>query len=292
MSMKNCKASAKQITDSRRLFQNQYAHLNDFGGYDGVVLAPIISRKVFAGGRQQESLRSLGQFEWIERKAKALQKNIWKNRKELWPEGVPENPVQLLDPSIAIQFIGYEYDLSEYLGEFTGIGANSEIAGVIDRADKRVSISRRLRYKTRRFTAAHELGHALLHTEAVMHRDRPIDGSAKTNEPREPMELEADKFASYFLMPERLLRERFRINFGISGVFFLNDDTAFALDPANPEALINGCKSPRDLSRILANTGQYNGRNVYSLATQFGVSVEAMAIRIEELELVKIHHGR
>ncbi|HEB93592.1 MAG TPA: ImmA/IrrE family metallo-endopeptidase [Gammaproteobacteria bacterium] len=282
MKMKNYKASAKQITDSRQLLQNQYAHQNDDGEFDGVVMVPVEnSSKRY----QQKNLCALSQHERIKCKARELQKNIWNNRKELWPGNIPDNPIQLLDPRIAIQFIGYKYDQPECLGEFSGNGATGEIAGVIDRSAKQISISRRLSPQIRRFTAAHELGHAILHKEMLMHRDRPIDGSVKT---REPMELEADKFASYFLMPEKLIRERFRMNFGVTSAFVLTDDTAFALDPTNPEGLINRCKTLRNLSKILAKAEQYNVRHVYSMANQFGVSVEAMAIRLEELQLVKI----
>jgi len=42
----------------------------------------------------------------------------------------------------------------------------------------------------------------------------------------------------------------------------------------------------RQLSRMLASAEQFNGRHFVSLANQFKVSTGAMAIRLEELELV------
>lgn len=59
----------------------------------------------------------------------------------------------------------------------------------------------------RRFTAAHELAHA------VLHRDRMgrfiSDASVnESGEAVEPMEREADRFAAQLLMPEKILRKR------------------------------------------------------------------------------------
>lgn len=56
----------------------------------------------------------------------------------------------------------------------------------------------------------HMIGYALLHREARMHRDKAIDGSDQQAGPRDRIEYEADKFASVFLMPEKLLRTRFK----------------------------------------------------------------------------------
>jgi len=50
-------------------------------------------------------------------------------------------------------------------------------------------------------------------------------------------------------------------------------------------ALEKKCRTLRDLAMLLAGTQQYNGRFFDSLAKQFGVSIAAMAIRIEELNL-------
>ena len=46
--------------------------------------------------------------------------------------------------------------------------------------------------------------------------------------------------------------------------------------------------SLRDISRILAKTESFNGQYFRSLADQFYVSVEAMAIRLEELSLLEV----
>jgi hypothetical protein len=47
-------------------------------------------------------------------------------------------------------------------------------------------------------------------------------------------------------------------------------------------------KTLRQLSRVLASAEHYNGLQFNSLANQFRVTNEAMAIRLEELELLEI----
>ncbi len=118
-----------------------------------------------------------------------------------------------------------------------------------------------------------------------MHRDRPLDGSQVDRGGRDHIEIDADKFASFFLMPEKLLRTRFRRLF-LCEKFTVNEATAFALDPSGKHQLLWRGKTRRELARILAGSTSYNGQNFSSLAEQFKVSIEAMAIRIEELDLL------
>ena len=102
--------------------------------------------------------------------------------------------------------------------------------------------------------------------------------------PQDPVETEANKFASYFLMPAKLVGQFFVEFFGTNR-FVLNEGTRFALGRGG---IVNLPPSPtlRNVSRILASVDNYNGIRFYSLSQQFQVSNEAMAIRIEELELV------
>jgi len=67
----------------------------------------------------------------------------------------------------------------------------------------------------RRFTIAHELGHAILHQFDEVHIDRsfkfrsPVSAKAVDIE-----EIEANTFAAWILMPERFLQSEIR-NFGV-----------------------------------------------------------------------------
>lgn len=305
--MDNSNNSSMRIREARRRLQNPYAFLNSEGGYDAVAIQENATEQLNNAVRQllhpyayindaEYSVETKSKqstvvtsdknniYAEIERKARDLQISIWKNRHQLWQEGVPSDPVELLNPSIAVQHIGYDYELAESLGDFRQEGKDIEVAGIIDPITKRISISRRLPHNTHRFTVAHELGHALLHSQShQMHRDRAIDGSSPR---RESTEVEADKFATYFLMPEKLVRKYFQEVFGVSP-FILSEDTAFALNNKTPFELMSACKTTRDLSRVLAKAEYYNGTHVRSIASRFSVTVETMAIRLEELKLLE-----
>lgn len=286
--------SADKIAASRRILQDPYAHLDEFGGFSAIAtentaclqpdafttLSQQAEGKYFALLRNKRGNHRYSNAE-IESKAKDLQRKMWQDRGEMWPVTAPSNPIDILDPAIAFGLIGYDFDLEETLGQDYHEGKQIEVAGIIDDTSKKVRISRQFPYDVRSFTAAHELGHALLHDARGLHRDRPLDGTSVS---REAVEREADKFASYFLMPGKLLKVRFEAHFGTNN-FSLNDDTRFALTRGTSLNLKKDCKTLRDLSRILASAMSYNGLHFVSLASQFKVSTEAMAIRLEELGL-------
>lgn len=283
----------EMIAASRRLLQDPYAHLDEFGGFSASEIPAGIQPDAFRKLSQQAEgkysalvLNKRGNRRYsnaeIETKATDLQRKMWQDRSQIWPVTAPSNPIDILDPAIAFRLIGYDFDLEETLGRDFYDGKQIEVAGIIDDTSKRVRISRQFSYDVRSFTAAHELGHAILHDARGLHRDRPLDGTSVS---REPIEREADKFASYFLMPGKLVKTHFVAHFGTNS-FALNDDTSFALTRGTSLDLRKDCRTLRDLSRILASAMSYNGLRFVSLAGQFRVSVEAMAIRIEELGLV------
>ncbi|MBT3046180.1 MAG: ImmA/IrrE family metallo-endopeptidase [Candidatus Thiodiazotropha sp.] len=279
-------ASAAQIAANRRLLGDQYAFLDDTGGLSGEIPVAASKSAQVPNTKWSAHAKRPG-YQGIEQAAKKLQENIWQRRHDLWPDGVPDDPVELLDPAIALNLIEFDFDLEETLGQYSSNGETFEVAGIIDRTDKRVLISRQMPFNTRRFTAAHELAHAVLHEGVRMHRDRPLDGSGQESGARGKIEKEADKFATFFLMPENLVRARFR-QFFLSDKFALNEATIFALDPSGSLGLQDGKKTLRQLSRILAKSESFNGRHFRSLADQFHVSVETMAIRLEELGLLEV----
>ncbi|MES9850627.1 MAG: ImmA/IrrE family metallo-endopeptidase [Candidatus Thiodiazotropha sp. L084R] len=278
-------ATSEQIVSNRRALENPFAFLDDAGSLSGQVpqthsIPHQISEQI------QLPKRSGKGYQWIEQSAKKLQESIWKRRHELCSDSVPNDPVKLLDPAIAFNLVGFRYEMAETLGQFASNGSTFEVAGVIDRTVKCVQVSRQMPFNTIRFTAAHELAHAVLHQGVHMHRDRPLDGSGQERA-RDKIEIEADKFASFFLMPQNLVRKRFQQIF-LCEKFVLNEATAFALDPSGSQNMLQGRKTLRELARILAKTGSFNGQNFRSMADQFYVSVEAMAIRLEELSLLEV----
>jgi formiminotetrahydrofolate cyclodeaminase/Zn-dependent peptidase ImmA (M78 family) len=222
----------------------------------------------------------------IEDNARKLQRTLWKNRNLIWKNHTPDDPIDILKPEALLKILGYQFDRSTTLGQHEIQGSIFEIAGLIDKQQKKVAISEQFPLETQNFTAAHELGHALMHEQSVLHRDRALDGSALQGS-RAHQEVQADKFASYFLMPRKLTKRVFQDLF-LTERFIVNDDTAFALNAGSARTLKAQSKDLRGLARILASAEYFNGRNFSSISKQFRVSVEAMAIRLEELELLEV----
>lgn len=287
------KSLNERIHESRKILQDPYAYLDDSGGYSVSVgeIGVRVDTKLAVccesdavNGKIKEGARSRRRSsKEIETLAKNLQTRLWRERGKLWDGVPPADPIELLDPEIALRLVGYDYSVEDGLGTHIVRGGHIEVAGLIDRANKRVHISRQFPMNVRTFTAAHELGHAVLHTGfGGLHRDRPLDGASIS---RDASEWEADKFATFFLLPEKLIKARFASLFG-TDFFELNDDTSFALSGSSVAEVRAKCPTRRDLARLLASAERFNGRHFNSLAVQFHVSVESMAIRLEELALL------
>jgi Zn-dependent peptidase ImmA (M78 family) len=273
------KSTIESISAQRRLLQNPYAYIEDV---ETIAADRTNIERIVRDSNAPLAQGSKFSKQQIERRARQLQRQLW-NQYSNEAGAQPGDPVDLLDPETAFQLIGYSVAIEEGLGQYRSGSTLIEVAGLIDRAKRRVHISRQFSPRVRRFTLAHELGHALLHPFANgIHRDRPMDGTWIS---REPQELEADHFAACFLMPRRLLRSRFAECFGVSE-FLLTEEAAFALYGSTSEDLLKDGTARRDLARRLATAEQYNGRRFQSLADQFYVSSEAMAIRLEQLDLV------
>ena len=253
--------------------------------------AEIISRQALSGNPYAADADNEGALQPglytnkpMSQLVREFQVRLWKRYHESLPDGVPVNPVDVLDPAAAFEYLGYDFLIHESLDDFSS-GENFRIAGLIDQDSKKVHISNQFPSEVQRFTAAHELGHVLLNHQVGLHRDRALDGSPVKGR-RDKAEVEADKFATCFLMPEKLVVSRFEKCFGTTS-FELTEDTIFALDPGNKADLFNRKRDRRFISRFLAKATQYNNQHFDSLSKHFRVSTEAMAIRLEELGLIK-----
>jgi len=75
-----------------------------------------------------------------------------------------------------LEVIGYSVTVADGLGQHSNGTELFEIAGMIEKTPTpRVQLSHRFSRDIRTFTAAHELGHAILHAGESLHRDRPRD---------------------------------------------------------------------------------------------------------------------
>ena len=225
--------------------------------------------------------------EQIQNQARHIHKEIWANKHLLWPDQ-QLTPLQMLSPEVAAEILGLTYVEFQELdsGPFIFRGKRMRIAGLLDRQAKKIAVATQFSKEIVKFTAAHEVGHWLLHPNEIMHRDRPIDGSNNLEEARPIIEKEADYFAACFLMPENLLITKFEEVFG-KEPFIFDDAASFNMNPSDPDMLLNANKDSLDREFALARCTAYNGRQIYSLSKKFGVSDSAMAIRLKELRLIR-----
>lgn len=284
-------ASAKEIKSSRKRLENQYAHISE-SGFDAVAKVaeggdvkpqprhstdPIVVEASAGRPRRGWSDRQ------IEHKARALQRLMWHKRASIWESGLSDDPAAVLDPEVALQVLNYECKPVNSIGIWDGPNGMVDVAGQIDTVNKVVLVADQFSKSARKFTTAHELGHAVLHPNlGVQHQDKLLTGTSGS---QDSVEREASRFATFFLMPEKLLRKRFEAYF-LTQRFELSEDTAFALAGSASAKLLSSIRSVRQLTRLLAGAPSYNGRHFDPLHVQFGVSLEAMAIRLEELSLV------
>lgn len=220
----------------------------------------------------------------IENLVRQLQNTLWLQKDAIWKNKSIKTPLDVLQPSMVLnKVMGYIYQSSNSLGIYEHDGEIFEIAGLIDKNEKLVQVSKRFPQETQTFTAAHELGHAILHRQNVLHRDRPIDGSSKT--PRTREEMQADKFATFFLMPTKMVEDIF-VELFETEKFKISEASVLAIRGNNISAFRRQCRDKRGLARILATTEYYGGKTFNSLSKIFKVSTETMAIRLEELDLL------
>lgn len=193
----------------------------------------------------------------------------------------------MLDPSVASKVLGFNFEYFEELGRFGSQGNRFEVAGILNRNERKIAISLKFSPQTRRFTAAHELGHLVMHPDEKMHRDRPIKGLAGETLSRAPKEAEADHFAACWLMPRNYVRTRLESTFCTKAPFIFDDNAAFYLCRDDPDSLLRADHDSLDQALAIASARSYAGKHFCSLADQFLVSAKSMAIRLMELDLIR-----
>lgn len=174
--------SINQITYhvKRKGNQNPYANIQEES--DNFTSTPVLTFENVSQGKAQIP------FERIEYVARQLAVSLYQNKSYLWDEDLSDDPFKILDPDKALYLLGYEHFEVDSLGE---LSPGKEVAGLIDKENRIVKTSRRTSYITRRFTLAHEIGHAIMHNQSGLHRDRGIDGGTEII--RDRIEQEAER---------------------------------------------------------------------------------------------------
>ena len=226
---------------------------------------------------------SKNSFEAIESAARDVHIDLWRDRHALW-KVVPSNPLDIAEPGVALYMLGYDVESGADLGETFHCGRRTKVAGLIDNRRKIVRISAGPDRHTQMFTAGHELGHAVLHPDLdVLHRDISMERVGVASDPRE---AQANRFSSAFLIPRRILVDEFERRFG-SAPFELSVATGFELFGRFDEKVLEKVRGVREIGLKLACAISYSGKHFHALHSAFGVSPLMMAIRLEELQLMK-----
>jgi Zn-dependent peptidase ImmA (M78 family) len=173
------------------------------------------------------------------------------------------------------------------------IWVGGEIAGMLERDKGKMTIATKHPLTSQRFTIAHELGHWYLHKGTLFFRERPMFDTAFAVTKKPLMEREADTFAAELLMPHKIVIANFRELFGDEiSLSEIKAEELFYISPAlfPPQKFLELRRSGlRNLSLAASRANIFGGAatRVMPLHERFGVSSEAMAIRLEELSLLR-----
>ncbi len=218
----------------------------------------------------------------IEKKARELLEKL-RNQ-----AGNPTNHrelLTLLSPKMAAALLGYVYNEVEKINCWPP-NTKCNHAGEIDPKGT-ITISLDYPSEVRLFTAAHEIGHAVLHPNEGLHRDIPVKEYGIYKTQRDIKEKEADYFAACLLMPRNLLRTAFQARF-LNIPFIFNEHVIFSLGRNDCSSLLTAPESTLEREFILATAKRFNNQNFESLTEHFGgVSKTSMAIRLNELGIVR-----
>ena len=207
----------------------------------------------------------------IQREAAKLRREVLEHVESCDPRA--KNARLYLHPKYAFDRLGVTYEERPDLDlELRVVGEQTRfkrgvIVGRLDRRNKTVATSERLSPAERLFTAAHELGHWILHKGMIEHRDRPIVRVG----PRPRREREADEFAAAYLMPRRWVEKDLGDRFGPLPVN-VDENLAWWLDQRDPERLLD--QSYRDGSVAVAlDSSRPNADADYQRAKAMAIAV-------------------
>lgn len=226
-------------------------------------------------------------IDYVRAKARELTIKFWRRRKESLSHTSDHLRMLPFAPKlIAEEILGLSFEEPWGIGFLQLSGLGIELAGQLDRTDRKILVAKKFSLEIQRFTGAHEIGHFVLHKEKNQFRESPCTDPA-IRRPSSPHELEANIFAAELLMPAKVLHDlfcrRFPAPINVSEI----DDTYATL-------LTNGrlvpselrAKSILEVAEIVAKASSFLAADERALMDIFGVSATAMGIQLLDLGLV------
>lgn len=120
----------------------------------------------------------------------------------------------LFDMSIENPFVDVFEIIKQKGINLSKINFEDDISGVLDLRNSEepyIFINENHSLNRQRFSAAHELGHFLLHVESGLHMDKQsFYRNTLSHEGTSLIEIEANRFAAELLMPRRMLKRDLR----------------------------------------------------------------------------------
>lgn len=112
------RASNDAIKKTRKLQENPYAYLDDKGRFDALLMAEHfhlsnIEMKTLLVVQKHKNISHRD----TEALANKVHKLLWKHKKQIWTNGIPFNPIDMLDPPVMIGILGYKFTMEESLGQ-------------------------------------------------------------------------------------------------------------------------------------------------------------------------------
>jgi len=116
----------------------------------------------------------------IEKLANQILNELWDKKNKLWKIKIPTKEINVINTKKVLENMGFQLFTEETLGVTDY--EHHEIGGIMNRELKVVLTSSLHKPVVKNFTAAHELGHVLLHTDNILFRDVPLNGEIRRHQ--------------------------------------------------------------------------------------------------------------
>ena len=229
-------------------------------------------------------------------RARGLRRQACRLREEFWSRTALElgRPLEsaeklpVVPKALATKVLGLNFEEPQEIGALSRGKLRIEIAGVLNRFERKISIARKFSFEIQRFTGAHEIAHYLIHPDLFNLRASPVTDGSIRDQQKPRREMEADLFGAELLIPSEIVFDLFGRLFG-DGVdgSHISDEQAYCVSNGKLTASAISRLQPLERARLIAAQPSLVASHGRSLAEIFGVSATALGISLLDLGLVR-----
>lgn len=258
---------------------------------ESIAACPIYFVRHFMKATRKSAARDINAHrqEMIRQEARKLVIEYWRRAQSRAGKPLTAFAVLPIEPRvIATDVLGLVFEEPYEIGSVPAPNWNRiDVAGQLNRAEKKIVVASRLPPQVKRFTGAHEIGHFVLHRGADNLRENPMTEAAIRSPFRPPREREADLFAAELLMPSKALEDAFSSLFGLPvDGNRIDEGQAFCLMGEKMTASELMRLAPIDRAKLIAEACSLTSKHNRSLADIFNVSSSAMGYQLLDTGLV------